>query len=72
VSDPATVAPPGSRLTPSEEAALRAMWERKEDHQAMQPMYHWRMKKDQKGEWDLLELVAEIPASKLPIPIRNK
>ena len=24
------------------------------------------------GEWDLLELVAEIPASKLPIPIRNK
>jgi len=45
---------------------------RKEDHQALQPMYHWRMKKDQKGEWDLLELVSEIPASKLPIPIRNK
>jgi branched-chain amino acid transport system substrate-binding protein len=45
---------------------------RKEDHQALQPMYHWRMKKDQKSEWDLLELVREIPASKLPIPIRNK
>jgi branched-chain amino acid transport system substrate-binding protein len=45
---------------------------RKEDHQALQPMYHWRMKKSQKGEWDLLELVSEIPASKLPIPIRNK
>jgi len=45
---------------------------RKEDHQALQPMYHWRMKKVQKGEWDLLELVSEIPASKLPIPIRNK
>ena len=45
---------------------------RKEDHQALQPMYHWRMKKEQKGEWDLLELVGEIPASKLPIPIRNK
>lgn len=45
---------------------------RKDDHQALQPMYHWRMKKDQKNEWDLLELVAEIPASKLPIPIRNK
>ncbi|MEO8717171.1 MAG: substrate-binding domain-containing protein [Burkholderiales bacterium] len=45
---------------------------RKEDHQALQSMYHWRMKKDQKGEWDLLELVNEIPASKLPIPIRNK
>jgi branched-chain amino acid transport system substrate-binding protein len=45
---------------------------RKEDHQALQPMYHWRMKKRQKDEWDLLELVSEIPASRLPIPIRNK
>ena len=45
---------------------------RKEDHQALQPMYHFRMKKDQKGEWDLLELVREIPASALPVPIRNK
>lgn len=45
---------------------------RKEDHQALQPMYHWRMKKNQKGEWDFLELVSEIPAAKLPIPIRNK
>jgi branched-chain amino acid transport system substrate-binding protein len=45
---------------------------RKEDHQALQPMYHWRMKKSQKNEWDLLELVSEIPASRLPIPIRNK
>ncbi len=45
---------------------------RKEDHQAMQSMYHWRIKKDQKGEWDLLDLVREIPADKLPVPIRNK
>ena len=45
---------------------------RKEDHQAMQPMYHFRIKKAQKGEWDLLELVREIPASQLPIPIRNR
>jgi branched-chain amino acid transport system substrate-binding protein len=45
---------------------------RKEDHQAMQSMYHFRIKKSQKGEWDLLELVSEIPASKLPIPVRNK
>ena len=45
---------------------------RKEDHQALQPMYHFRIKKDQKNEWDLLELVKEIPASQLPIPIRNK
>ena len=47
---------------------------RKEDHQALQPMYHFRIKaKDkQKNEWDLLELVREIPASELPIPINNK
>ena len=45
---------------------------RKEDHQALQPMYHFRIKKNQKNEWDLLELVREIPASQLPIPIRNK
>ena len=45
---------------------------RKEDHQAMQAMYHFRIKKDQKNEWDLLELVREIPARELPVPIRNK
>lgn len=45
---------------------------RKDDHQAMQPMYHFRIKKDQRNEWDLLELVREIPASELPLPIRNK
>ena len=42
------------------------------DHQAMQSMYHFRIKKDQKGEWDLLELVREIPAAELPVPVRNK
>ncbi len=45
---------------------------RKDDHQAMQPMYHFRIKKDQRNEWDLLELVREIPASELPVPIKNK
>ena len=45
---------------------------RKEDHQALQAMYHFRIKKEQKNEWDLLELVREIPASELPVPIRNK
>ncbi len=45
---------------------------RKEDHQAMQPMYHFRIKKNQASEWDLLELVREIPASELPVPVRNK
>ena len=47
---------------------------RKEDHQAMQAMYHFRIKQkdQQKGEWDLLELVREIPASEMPIPVTNK
>jgi branched-chain amino acid transport system substrate-binding protein len=45
---------------------------RKADHQALQPMYHFRIKKEQKGEWDLLELVREIPAAELPVPVRNK
>jgi len=45
---------------------------RKEDHQAMQNMYHFRIKKAQASEWDLLELVREIPASQIPVPIRNK
>ena len=45
---------------------------RKDDHQALQAMYHFRIKKEQKGEWDLLELVKEIPAAELPVPVRNK
>lgn len=45
---------------------------RKEDHQALQAMYHFRIKKEQKSEWDLLELVREIPSSELPLPVRNK
>jgi branched-chain amino acid transport system substrate-binding protein len=35
-------------------------------------MYHFRIKKGQKSEWDLLELVREIPASEMPIPVRNQ
>jgi len=45
---------------------------RKEDHQAMQSMYQFRIKKTQANEWDLLELVREIPASQIPVPIKNK
>jgi len=45
---------------------------RKEDHQAMQAMYQFRIKKQQKDEWDLLELVREIPAKEIPVPVRNK
>jgi branched-chain amino acid transport system substrate-binding protein len=45
---------------------------RKEDHQALQVMYHFRVKANGKDENDLLELVDTIPADKMPIPIRNK
>ncbi|MEN3275706.1 MAG: branched-chain amino acid transport system substrate-binding protein [Massilia sp.] len=45
---------------------------RKEDHQAIQSIYHFRIKKDQKNEWDLLELVREIPAAEMPLPVKNK
>ena len=45
---------------------------RKEDHQALQVMYHFKVKANGKDENDLLDLVREIPISELPVPIRNK
>ncbi len=45
---------------------------RKDDHQALQVMYHWRMKKDPPSNTDLLDLVREIPISEINVPIRNK
>jgi branched-chain amino acid transport system substrate-binding protein len=45
---------------------------RKEDHQALQVMYHWRMKANPADNYDLLDLVREIPADELKLPIRNK
>ena len=45
---------------------------RKEDHQALQVMYHWRMKKTGATDTDMLELVREIPAAEMKLPIRNK
>ena len=45
---------------------------RKEDHQAMQSMFVFKVKADGKDEWDLLDLDREISASELPVPIRNK
>ena len=44
---------------------------RKEDHQALQDMYHCRIKKDAKDN-DVLELVATIPAKDMPLPIRGE
>jgi branched-chain amino acid transport system substrate-binding protein len=45
---------------------------RKEDHQAMQVMYDFKIKANGKDEYNLLDLVREIPISELPVPIRNK
>jgi branched-chain amino acid transport system substrate-binding protein len=45
---------------------------RKEDHQALQPMYHFKVKKDGKDENDLLDLVQVITPEQMPIPVRNK
>jgi branched-chain amino acid transport system substrate-binding protein len=45
---------------------------RKEDHQALQNMYHFKIKSDPGFAWGVPELVREIPASELSVPIRNK
>jgi branched-chain amino acid transport system substrate-binding protein len=45
---------------------------RKEDHQAMQSMYHFRIKVDPAFAWGVPELVREIKAEEMVIPIRNK
>jgi branched-chain amino acid transport system substrate-binding protein len=44
---------------------------RKEDHQAMQSMYHFRMKADPAMAWGVPELVREIKPQEMNIPIRN-
>ena len=44
---------------------------RKEDHQAMQDMYHFRIKVDPAFAWGVPELVREIKASEMNVPIRN-
>ena len=44
---------------------------RKEDHQAVQEMYQFKVKANATGN-DLLDLVRVIPASELPIPVSNK
>jgi len=45
---------------------------RKEDHQAMQSMYHFKIKVDPAFAWGVPELVREIKAEEMNIPIRNK
>ena len=45
---------------------------RPEDHQAMQSMYHFKIKVDPAFPWGVPELVHEIKASEMNIPIQNK
>ena len=45
---------------------------RKEDHQAMQSMYHFKIKVDPAFAWGVPELVREIKAEDMVVPITNK
>ena len=45
---------------------------RKEDHQAMQSMYHFRIKDDPNVPWAVPELVHEIKPEEMKVPILNK
>jgi branched-chain amino acid transport system substrate-binding protein len=45
---------------------------RKEDHQAMQSMYHFKIKVDPAFAWGVPELVHEIKPEEMAIPVKNK
>jgi len=45
---------------------------RREDHQAMQSMYHFKIKVDPAFPWGVPELVREIKPEEMQVPIRNK
>ncbi len=45
---------------------------RAEDHQAMQSMYHFKIKVDPAFAWGVPELIREIKAEDMNVPIRNK
>ncbi len=45
---------------------------RREDHQAMQSMYHFKIKVDPAFAWGVPELVHEIKPEEMDIPIKNK
>jgi branched-chain amino acid transport system substrate-binding protein len=44
---------------------------RAEDHQALQSMYHFKIKVEDGVDWAIPELVRELKIEDLPIPIRN-
>jgi branched-chain amino acid transport system substrate-binding protein len=45
---------------------------RKEDHQALQSMYHFKLRDDPKVAWAVPELVRELKIEDMDIPITNK
>jgi branched-chain amino acid transport system substrate-binding protein len=45
---------------------------RKEDHQALQSMYHFKVKVDPNVAWAVLEPVRELKIEEMNVPIRNK
>jgi branched-chain amino acid transport system substrate-binding protein len=45
---------------------------RKEDHQALQSMYHFKIKVDPAFAWGVPELVRELKIEDMNVPIRNK
>ncbi|OZI72234.1 substrate-binding domain-containing protein [Bordetella genomosp. 12] len=45
---------------------------RPQDHQAMQSMYHFRIKNDPSVPWAVQELVQEITPDKMDVPVQNK
>ena len=45
---------------------------RKEDHQALQSMYHFRIKDDPPDNRDLLDWCARSQPEEMKLPIRNK
>jgi branched-chain amino acid transport system substrate-binding protein len=45
---------------------------RKEDHQAMQSMYHFKIKVDPAFAWGVPELIREIKPEEMNVPIRNQ
>ena len=50
--------------TPKGDMLIRA-----EDHQALQSMYHFRLRSEEGVEWAIPELVREIPFEELPLPV---
>ncbi len=45
---------------------------RKEDHQAMQSMFHFKVRVDPGIDWAVLQSVREIKPEEMKVPIRNK